>query len=148
LLRSRSHSDYAARDFMTSILLQAANVRLDRWPGGNGAGPNWPVQVGQTWSLDYTLTCGTTISVAYTQTGSVVGVESVTVPACTFTAIKMQTTITWTSVGGTTRTETTANWRDAATSHSVKQVISIAVSGTLPTTGYPVSRQIELQSSV
>jgi hypothetical protein len=114
----------------------------------HGAGPNWPVQVGQTWSLDYTLTCGTTISVAYTQTGSMAGVESVTVPAGTFTAIKMQTTITWTSAGGTTRTETTTNWRDVATSHSVKQVISIAVSGTSPTTGYPVSRQIELQSSI
>jgi hypothetical protein len=113
----------------------------------HGAGPNWPVQVGQTWSLDYTLTCGTTISVAYTQTGSVAGVESVTVPAGTFTAIKLQTTITWTSPGGTMRTETTTNWRDVATSNSVKQVISIALSGTLPTTGYAVSRQIELQSS-
>lgn len=113
----------------------------------HGAGPNWPLQVGQTWSLDYTLTCGTTVSVAYTQTGSVVDVESVTVPAGTFTAIKLQTTISWTSATGTMRTQTITNWRDVATSHSVKQSITIAVSGTPPSAGYAVSREIELQST-
>jgi hypothetical protein len=112
----------------------------------HGAGPNWPVQVGQTWSLDYNLTCGTTVSIAYTQTGSVIGVESVAVPAGTFMAIKLQSIISWTSANGTMRTETTTNWRDLATSYSVKQSISVAVSGTAPTSGYPVSRQIELQS--
>ena len=113
----------------------------------HGAGPNWPVQVGQTWSLDYTLTCGTSVSVAYTQSGSVAGVESVTVPAGTFTAVKLQTTISWTSAGGTIRKQTTTNWRDVATSHSVKQSVTITVSGTLPTAGYAVSREIELQST-
>jgi hypothetical protein len=113
----------------------------------HGAGPNWPVLVGQTWSLDYTFVCGTAAAVSYTQSGSVADVETVTVPAGSFTAIKLQTTITWTSAGGTTRTQTTTNWRDVATSHSVRQDISIAVSGTLPTTGYAVNREILLEST-
>jgi len=113
----------------------------------HGAGPDWPLQVGQTWSLNYTLTCGTSAAVAYTQTGTVESVETVTVPGGTFTALKLQTTINWTSAGGATRSQTTTNWRDVATSHSVKQSITIAVSGTLPATGYAVSREIELQST-
>jgi|GEM_PF-5310961 len=38
-------------------------------------------------------------------------------------------------------------WRDVATSDSVKENITIVVSGTPPTTGYPVSREIELEST-
>jgi hypothetical protein len=131
----------------TSYVDLSASPNLSCGLDPHGAGPNWPLQVGQTWSLDYTLTCGTTVSVAYTQSGSVVDVESVTVPAGTFTAIKLQTTISWTSAGGAIHTQTTTNWRDVATSHSVKQSITIAVSGTLPTAGYAVSREIELQST-
>jgi hypothetical protein len=71
----------------------------------------------------------------------------VTVPAATFTAIKLLSTVTWTTSEGTTRTQTITNWRDVATSQSVKQVLSISVSGTLPTTGYAVSRQIQLEST-
>jgi hypothetical protein len=78
--------------------------------------------------------------VSYTQQGSVVDVESVTVPAGTFTALKFQSTITWTDADGTNRTQTITNWRDTATLYTLKQQISIAVTGTLPTNGYPVSR--------
>jgi hypothetical protein len=84
--------------------------------------------------------------VSYTQQGTMVDVESITVPAGTFTALKLQSTVTWTDAGGTTRIQTIINWRDTATLYSLKQQISIAVSGNLPTTGYPVSRSIELQS--
>src|ERR1700675_3618923 len=42
---------------------------------------------------------------------------------------------------GTTRTQTLTPRRDVATSYSVKQTLSIAVSGTLPSMGYVVSRQ-------
>ena len=79
--------------------------------------------------------------------GSVVDVESVTVPAGTYSAIKLQSTVTWTNSAGTTRTQTITNWRDVVTSVSVKQEISIAYSGTIPTTGYVVSREILLQTS-
>jgi hypothetical protein len=48
---------------------------------------------------------------------------------------------------GTTRMQTITNWRDVVTLISVKQEISIAYSGTIPTAGYPVSRQILLQSA-
>jgi hypothetical protein len=109
-------------------------------------GPDFPLRVGQTWSISYTFACDTESPVTYEQTGSVVDVESVTVPAGTFNALKLQSTVTWTNLQGTSRTQTVTNWRDIATSHSVKEEISIAVSGTLPTTGYPVSREIVLQT--
>jgi hypothetical protein len=113
----------------------------------HGDGPDWPLQVGQTWSINFTFTCGAGTPVSYTQSGSVVDVEMVTVPAGTFTAIKLQSTVTWTDSEGTARTQTITNWRDVATSHSVKQVLTIAVSGVLPSTGYAVSRQILLEST-
>jgi hypothetical protein len=112
-------------------------------PHGNG--PNFPLRVGQTWTLDYTVDCNSLAPVAYTQTGSVVDVESVTVPAGTYTAIKLQSTLTWTDALGTTRTQTVTNWRDVATSISVKETISITYGGTLPSNGYAVSREISLQ---
>ncbi len=112
----------------------------------NGPGPNFPVTVGMPWTLDYSLGCGTQAAVAYLQTGTVVDVESVSVPAGTFNAIKLQSTISWTDAQGTMRTQTITNWRDVLTSVSVKQSVSIAYAGTLPTNGYPVSRQIVLQS--
>ena len=112
----------------------------------NGPGPNFPVTVGTTWTLDYTLGCGTLAAVSYVQIGNVADVESVTVPAGTFNAIKLQSTITWTDAQGTMRTQTVTNWRDVLTSVSVKQSITITYAGTPLTNGYPVSRQILLQS--
>jgi hypothetical protein len=106
----------------------------------HGVGPDFPVRVGQTWTLDYTYGCNSFAPTAYNQMGSVIDVESVTVPAGTFTAIKLQSTLTWTDTLGTTRTQTVTNWRDVATSISVKEEISYAYSGTLPTNGYPMSR--------
>jgi hypothetical protein len=47
---------------------------------------------------------------------------------------------------GTTRTQTVTNWYDVLTLVSVKESITIAYAGTLPTTGYPVSGEIVLQS--
>jgi hypothetical protein len=111
----------------------------------HGPGPDFPVAVGVTWTLNYTIACGGQTPVSYAQTGTVVDDESVTVPAGTFNAIKLQSTLTWTDAQGTQRTQTVINWRDVLTSISVKQSISIAYSGTLPTTGYAVSREIILQ---
>jgi hypothetical protein len=111
----------------------------------HAAGPDFPLEVGGSWTLNYTLTCGTTV-ISYTQTGSIVDLEQVTVPAGTFTALKLQSTLTWTNVHGTSITETVTNWRDTTTLRSVKQLISEAYGGTLPTNGYAVSADIELQS--
>jgi hypothetical protein len=110
-------------------------------------GPDFPLRVAQTWTIDYTFACGSESAVTYQQTGSVVDVESVTVPGGTFSALKLQSTVTWTDLQGTTRTQTVTNWRDTATSHSVKEDITIVVSGTLPTTGYAVSREILLENT-
>jgi hypothetical protein len=113
-------------------------------PHGNG--PDFPVQVAMSWSLGYTYSCNGGAPITYMQSGTVSDVESVTVPAGTFSAIKLQSTLTWTDAQGTTRTQTITNWRDVTTSISVKQEFSIAYSGTLPTTGYAVSREILLES--
>jgi hypothetical protein len=113
----------------------------------HGSGPDYPLQVGDTWQLTYTLTCGSGSAITYTQSGSVVAVGTVTVPAGTYTAIELQSTLTWTDAQGTTRTQTITNWRDVTTSYSVKQSISIAYSGVLPTDGYAVSRELVLTSA-
>ncbi len=113
----------------------------------HGGGPVFPIRVGETWTLDYTYACGTEAPIAYTQQGSVVDIESVTVPAGTFTALKLESTVTWTSPAGTTRTETVTNWRDVVTLMSVKEDASIAYSGAVPTTGYAVSRNLLLENT-
>jgi len=81
------------------------------------------------------------------QTGAVVDVESVTVPAGTYTAVKLQSTDVWTNADGTTITQTAFNWRDVDTTFSVQRTITRAYSGTLPTTGYEVTAQVVLQST-
>jgi hypothetical protein len=51
----------------------------------HGAGPTFPLTVGANWTLDFTYDCPGQPAIAYMQTGTVVGVESVTVPAGTTT---------------------------------------------------------------
>jgi hypothetical protein len=110
-------------------------------------GPMPPLKVGQTWQLNYTETCNANAPIDYSQTGSIVDVESVAVPAGTFTALKLQSTTIWTDATGTMHTQTTTNWLDTASFHSVKESITYVDSGTVPINGYAVSRTIELQSS-
>jgi hypothetical protein len=110
-------------------------------------GPMPPLTVGQTWQINYTRACNGNPSIDYSQQGNVTAVESVAVPAGMFTALKLQSTITWTDLAGTTHLETATNWLDIATFHTVKQSISYQYSGALPTAGYAVSRQIVLQST-
>lgn len=132
----------------TAFVYTAANGNLVNCIySPHGGGPVFPIRVGETWTLDYTYACGTESPIAYTQQGSVVGIESVTVPAGTFTALKLESTLTWTDPAGTTRTQTITNWRDVATLMSVREDISIAYSGTVPTTGYAVSRNTLLEST-
>lgn len=112
----------------------------------HGPGPDFPLTVGQTWTLQYTLTCGSAAAVSHTQTGTVVDVESVTVPAGTYNALKLQTTDTSTNAKGTTITQTSTNWRDVVSGFSVQRNNTRAYSGTLPTTGYPVSIALVLEN--
>jgi|SRR5665213_809441 len=113
----------------------------------HGVGPDFPVTVGTTWSLAYTFACGNNVPVSYMQTGSVVDVETITVPAGTYSTLKLNSTVQWTDANGTTHTQTVSNWRDINTMISVKEVVSIAYSGTMPTNGYPVSSESTLQSA-
>jgi hypothetical protein len=131
----------------TSYSFTAANgtqVTCTYDPHGNG--PNYPFTVGDTWTLQYTFACGAAAPVTYSQTGTVEDVESVTVPAGTYSAVKLQSTVTWTTAGGTTITQTVSNWRDAATQLPVKRTIAIAYGGTIPSHGYEVSSELELQT--
>lgn len=113
----------------------------------HGDGPDFPLLIGASWTLEFTYACDSQTLVTYSQNGTVVDLESVTVPAGTYSALKLQSTVTWTDLQGTTRTQTITNWRDVDTMVSVKQEISIAYSGVLPANGYAVSRLIVLQSA-
>jgi hypothetical protein len=112
----------------------------------HGAGPDYPLTVGSSWTATYNFSCGTAPIVVYTQYGKVVDVESVTVPAGTFSTLKLQSTLSWTDAIGTTHTQSITNWRDVDAMFSVKQVILTSYSGTVPTHGYPVLTDIVLQS--
>ncbi len=123
----------------------------------NNGSADYPLVIGQAWSITDTETCvssAPTTTTTYTHTGSVIDVESVTVPAGTYSAVKLQTTGTWTNSSGTA-IQTLTNWRDASTGISVKQVATISYSGIAPygytgivPNGYPVSFTMELQSYV
>jgi len=104
--------------------------------------------VGQSWAANYTVTCGSSPAVAYQQSGGVVDVEPITVPAGTFSALKLQTTLTHTDAGGTIYNQIFATWRDAATGVVVKQQIFNTYSGTPLTNGYALTNTIVLQSGV
>ncbi len=110
-------------------------------------GADYSLFIGKTWTLNYSRTCGTTTQL-FAQTGSVVGVESVTVPAGTYSTIKLQSTLTWTNSTGTTHTEAITTWRDASTAIVVKQVTNTAYSGTALQNGYPVTTTKVLQSQL
>jgi hypothetical protein len=136
--------DASGRDLSYTYAQNGNSISCSYNP--QGPGPEYPVSVGQTWSTSFTLACGGGSGVGYTQSGTVEDVESLTVPAGTFSAIKLQSTLVWTNPAGTTRTETIIRWRDAATGQALKEVSSLAYSGTPLTSGYPVTVTIALQS--
>jgi len=112
----------------------------------HGAGPDYPVSAGQSWTLSYAVTCGSSNKFSFAQTGVVIGVDSVTVPAGTYSAVKLQSTLTSTDAAGTTRTETITTWRDVVTSVVVERLTNIAYSGTPLVAGHPVTVTSQLQS--
>jgi hypothetical protein len=61
----------------------------------HGDGPDYPLSVGAIWTLEFTYACGSQGPVHYAQEGTVVDLESVTVPAGTYSALKLQSTVTW-----------------------------------------------------
>jgi hypothetical protein len=79
--------------------------------------------------------------------GSVADLEAVTVPAGTFSALKLQSTLSWTDLDGTTITQTVTNWRDVRTMFSVKEIVAIAYSGAIPANGRAVHTETVLESA-
>lgn len=112
----------------------------------HGAGPTYPITIGQSWALSYSITCGAFTTTTYLDAGTVAGVESVVVPQGTFMAVKLQSILSWTDPNGTVRTEAITTWRDVTTEVVVKRTIDIQYSGTALVTGHPVSTTLVLQS--
>lgn len=110
----------------------------------HGDGPVFPLAAGATWQLKYELSCTAAVPrgsvfpppATYTQNGSVVDVERVTVPAGTFAAVKLESTITWPMCPAQACTERLTEWRDANTGHLVKSTgyYSYGTAETLTTT--------------
>lgn len=115
--------------------------------GAQPAGAPSPLTAGQAWNATYTEVCGGGSGLTYTQAGTFVGIESVTVPAGTFSAYKFVSTTTWTANGRTT-TESVTRWRDAAATGSriLKSLATFTYSGAAPPQGALVSETQSLQS--
>lgn len=108
-----------------------------------GIGPTYPVAIGNTWSYSYVYQCGAQPATYNTQ-GSVVGLETVTVPAGTFSTFKTQSTTSG-PYAGTTGVASATNWRDTANGHLVKSVTTYSYDGK-PTDGARLSTTQALQS--
>lgn len=112
----------------------------------HGVGPAFPIAVGQVWQLTYVENCGSA-NITYQQSGSVVDEEDVVVPLGTYAALRLQSTLTWTTAIGTQVTASITRWVDASTGRTVKVATTYARSGTLPGSGYLVSQTLELTAA-
>jgi hypothetical protein len=114
----------------------------------NAAVPS-PLTIGQTWTINSTLnTTASTFTYSYSATGSFVGVESLTVPAGTFTAYKFQDVYTYLTSGGTLVTATGTMWKDATGTIPlyIKAIHTYTYSGAAPPQGSTVIDTSVLQS--
>jgi len=112
----------------------------------NGGGPTYPVQLGSEWSATWVETCGASPAISYSQTGKVIGIESITVAAGTFTALHLALTTSHTDLLGTTRSIRADKYKRTSDLMTVKIETTYSYSGTLPVNGYPITRVEELQS--
>lgn len=139
--------DAMGRDMNWVVTGASGNPVQCQVTGGQAPGAPSPLTAGQAWTAAYAEVCGAGPGLAYTQIGTFVGIESVTVPAGTFNAYKFVSTTTWTENGRTT-TQSISRWRDAAASASrvLKSVATFSYSGTAPPQGALVSETQLLQS--
>jgi hypothetical protein len=135
----------AAGQLVGTTIARATAVVHCTFQGSEGA----PVTlvVGAGWNTQYTETCDGGAGVTYTQTGTLAGIETITIAAGTFSAYKFVSTTTWT-INGITRTESATRWRDASGNdpRTLKMVRSFAYSGGTPAAGSPLTTSRELQS--
>jgi hypothetical protein len=129
-----------------------------------GSGPAFPLTVGMKWNSTYQsgpvlpvpvvtpgepiyMITGCSFAAAnYMETGSVTDVESITVAAGTFTAVKLKSTISWDICPGLC-TETLNEWLDSSDGQLLKSVTTYGygTAGTTTTTAL-LSETRELQS--
>jgi hypothetical protein len=110
---------------------------------GGHALPWW---VGQTFALALQESCNPGSTQLFQEAGSVASLESVTVPAGTFMALKLTITQQWTDASGQNVTEQITEWSDPA--HwlfTIKRTIAYTRSGNVPA-HYVNSQTVELQS--
>jgi hypothetical protein len=122
------------------------NTQIACTTSPHGAGPTYPIAIGNTWSINYTVTCGSNASTSYSQTGTVIDLESVTMPAGTYSSLKVQSAINFTDSNGTIHNQSFTTWRDSNTGAVLKQLVVYTYSGTPLTHGYPVTNTVVLQS--
>lgn len=114
-----------------------------------------PIESGQSWSQAFTTTC--TVSpngngikspapTTYSNIGTFVGTETITVPYGTFLAYKFEHTISWLNLSGTTTTRKSTNWHNTIDTRILKSESSYTYSGTSPPQGSLVTYTRVLQS--
>lgn len=112
-------------------------------------GPPSPLAVGGAWSTSYALLCGsgtTGSTVNYTQAGTLVAVETITVAAGTFSAYRFTSTTSSTR-GGVTATDNATFWRAASgDTRLLKRMVTSSFSGGTPPQGSLLSSSRELES--
>jgi hypothetical protein len=135
----------AAGQVTAMTIAKGPTVAHCTYQGSQGAPAS--LAVGAGWSTQYTEACDGGPGITYTQNGTLVGIETITIAAGTFSAYKLVSTTTWT-VNGITRTESATRWRDASggDTRTLKMVRTIAYSGGTPAAGSQVSASRELQS--
>jgi hypothetical protein len=137
---------YDANGHETSAVIQASNGTNTCHYTLQSGGHALPWSVGQTWTQTTLANCSLSGAETSNIAGQVVSLESVTVPAGTFMALKLQSTETYTTPAGQNVVETITHWADPAHSlFTVKTVTTYARSGNVPT-HYVASETIELQS--
>ncbi len=105
-----------------------------------------PIWVGQAWAQTRRESCTPGTVETLTESGSVLALESVTVPAGTFMALKETNIQSWTDANGQNITETITHWADPAHyMFTIKSLVTWARSGKVPT-HFVTSETIELQS--
>lgn len=129
-----------------SVTGAAGNTVSCSVTAGHAGAPS-PLTVGQSWSASYTEVCGAGAGIDYTQSGTLMGVETLTVPAGTFSAFKFLSTTAWT-VNGRTTTATVTRWRDASAADSriLKTLAIFTYAGSAAPQGALVSETQVLQS--
>ncbi len=148
------HYDPTVRQYGPTSANNAQSQYTVTLPGGGTATCVYAVQsgeharpfyVGQSWTTNYTVTCGT-VTTAYVSTGTVAAVESITVPAGTFTTLKETTSSSWTTAAGQKIVEHSDLWMDPSHGFfTVKRVSTYQRSGNVPL-HYVTQETVELQS--